>query len=266
MKTKFLILIIVMVLASIILFFRTTNSNVSDGDLSWEKVQKKGSLIIGLDDTFAPMGFRDKEGQIIGFDIDLAKEVAKRLNLELIFQSCIWNSIFMELNGNKIDLIWNGVSMSDGREQQALFSRPYAVNRMVIVIAEKSLHRIKSRSDLNDKKVAVQSGSPAFDYVKRYQIKELVQYPDNYTALLDLQYGGVDVVVLDEIVADYYITQRRAKLVKLRDSFTKERYGIAFRKSDRALRDKIQEILDAMEQDGTVVKISEKWFGKNMPN
>jgi len=272
MKTKLLTVMMVTVAIIVFSFFKFGGTNLSSPDTSWKKVQKKGSLVIGLDDTFAPMGFRDKQGKIVGFDIDLATEVARRLNLQPVFQPCVWSNIFMELNGNNIDLIWNGVSMNEAREKQVLFSRPYLNNRMVILVAKKSLSYIKSKADLNSKKVAVQSGSPAFDYVQGYKgadfnpstLKEFVQYPDNYTALLDLRYGGVDAVVLDEIIADYYNAQQRAELVKLEDAFAKEKYGIAFRKTDRALRDKIQQTLNAMENDGTAAKISKKWFGRNV--
>jgi len=218
------------------------------------------------------MGFRDAKGKMVGFDVDLVREVALRLKLRPIFLPCVWSSIFLELKGCNIDMIQNGVSMNSARKEQALFSRPYLVNRMVIVIAKTSKDRIKKRGDLVGKKIAVQSGSPAFDYVKNYKgndfdpasLKELVQYPDNYSALFDLSYKGVDAVVLDEIVADYYITRKKVDLLKISDTFATEKYGIAFRKGDKALCDKVQETLDAMGRDGTAAKISKKWFGRDV--
>jgi polar amino acid transport system substrate-binding protein len=254
-------------------------------DLSWEAVQRKGVFVVGLDDTFAPLGFRDAHGEVVGFDVDLAREVAVRLKLRVTFQPCVWDSIFLELKNYTIDAIWNGVSMNPERAKQALFSRPYATNRMVIVVAAavavSGAHGgaqangaavIKSRADLQGKRIAVQSGSPAFTYVKNYRgadfdpatLKELVQYSDNHMALLDLVRGGVDAVVLDEIVADYYITQKKVGVRKLADYFASEKYGIAFRAQDHALRDKVQAVLDEMQRDGAAARISKKWFGWNI--
>ena len=95
------------------------------GDLSVERVQKKGELVVGLDDTFAPMGFRDEKGEIIGFDIDLAKEVGKRMGVKVKFLPCDWDGIILSLNSKKIDVVWNGMTITEKRKEQINFSKPY---------------------------------------------------------------------------------------------------------------------------------------------
>ena len=86
-----------------------------------EGIKVKGKLVIGLDDTFAPMGFKDEKGEIVGFDIDLAKEVAKRLGVEAEFKPTEWSGIVFELKGKKIDVVWNGMTITEERKAQIAF-------------------------------------------------------------------------------------------------------------------------------------------------
>lgn len=252
------------------LLFYCFTSALSSNDDSFKKIQSKGTLIIGLDATFAPMGFKDKKGEIVGFDIDLAKEVGKRLNLKIILQPCVWDSIFFELKNGNIDAIWNGLTINEERKTNALFSRPYMTNKVVILVNENS--NIKRLADLKNKKIAAQAGAPAVDYIKKYKsadfnpriLKELAQYPDNAMAFYDLVQGGVDAVAVDEIFADYYITTQKLKLRKLPDFIAEEQIGIAFRKNDIALRNQIQAAIDAIVRDGSGSKISKKWFGRDI--
>lgn len=258
-----------LIIISITSIFITSTFAASDDSL--QKIKTKGTWVIGIDETFAPLGFRDKNGQIVGFEIDLAKEVGKRLEIKTIFQPCVWDSIFMELQNGNIDAIWNGVTINDERKAKALFSKPYMNNRIIIVVNQDS--NINKLSDLNGKKIAAQAGAPAVDYVKNYKgntgfnpstLKELVQYPDNLTALFDLRKNGVDAVVVDETFADYYMTMQGVKFRKLTDFFAVEEDGIAFRKNDIAFRDAVQTALDSMIKDGTAAGISNKWFGRNI--
>ena len=257
-------------LLAVLLGFCCFTTSLASIDDSYKNIQAKGKLVIGLDETFAPMGFRDKNGQLVGFDIDLAKEVARRLKCKIVFQSCVWDSIFFELKNGTINAIWNGLTISKKRKTNALFSKPYMTNNVVIVVKKNS--PIKKLKDLQAKKIATQAGAPPADYIQNYQgpdldpkkIKQLVQYPDFLTALYDLTKGGVDAVAVDEILADYYITQKKLNIQKLPTVLATEQIGIAFRKTDVALRDKIQATLDAMIKDGTAANISKKWFGRDV--
>lgn len=264
------IVAITKVLAFFITLFCLTSSVSAKTDDSFARIQAKGILVIGMDDTFAPMGFKDKNGQIIGFDVDLAKAVAERLKLKVIFQPCVWDTIFLELKNGNIDAIWNGVTINAERKANALFSKPYMSNKIIILANSNS--NFTQLADLNGKKIAAQAGAPAVDYVKNYKgadfnpatLKELVQYPDNPTALYDLKSGGVDAVVLDETYADYYMNLQKTKFKKISGFSVTEEDGVAFRKNDVALRDKVQAQLDAMICDGTAASISQKWFGRNI--
>lgn len=173
------------------------------GDSSLDDLMGRGKLIMGLDVSFEPMGYYDDAGNIVGFDIDLAKEVAKRLNVELVLQPIDWDAKELELNGGKIDCIWNGMSITPERTEAMNISKPYLANRMVIIVNKDS--NIKTKADLADKIVSVQQGSSAIEAIDsepdvKATFKELAEYPDNPSAFLDVQTGRVDALVVDEVV------------------------------------------------------------------
>ena len=124
-------------------------------------------------------------------------------------------------------------------------------------------------SDLEGKKLALQAGSSAAVALDaspdfKSKLKDIVEFDDNLTALMDLEKGGVDVVLMDEVVANYNIQTREAGIKVLDEELATEEYGVGFRKKDNALMSKVQETLEAMSEDGTLTKTSEKWFGKDV--
>ena len=183
-----------------------------NGDNSLQYVLDNKKIVLGLDESFPPMGYRDSEsGEIIGFDIDLAKEVAKRLGVELVLQPIDWNSKEVELANKKIDMIWNGMSVTEQRATEMFLSKPYLANTQAIIVAADS--PIKTKADLAGKKVALQEGSSAMDAVLADEVThaaileggELVTFADNLTAYLDLKQGRVDAFVVDLVVGEWII-------------------------------------------------------------
>ncbi len=148
---RVLVLMVAMMLA-----FATT---AMAGDGSLEKVQKAGKLVIGLDDTFAPMGFRQDDGTLVGFDVDAAEEVGKRLGLKIEWQPTAWSGVIHSLNAKKFDCIWNGMTITPEREKAVSFSKPYIMDGQIAVIAMGN-KSIKAHKDLGGKVVGVQKGSP----------------------------------------------------------------------------------------------------------
>jgi len=122
------------------------NSTAPLSENNLNGIKDKGKFIVGLDDTFAPMGFRDEKGKIVGFDIDMAKEVAKRLGVSVEFKPVDWDGVVLSLKNKDIDVIWNGLTITDERKEQIDFSNPYLENRQIIVV--KSGSGIKSKADL----------------------------------------------------------------------------------------------------------------------
>ena len=225
-----------------------------------------GTLIVGFDQDFPPMGFVGDNGEYTGFDLDLAKEVAKRLGLEYKAQPIAWDSKDMELESGNIDCIWNGFTIT-GRENDYTWTTPYMSNKQVFVVANDS--DIKSQADLAGKVVEVQADSSAEAALKEKPeltntFGKLLTTPDYNTAFMDLEQGAVDAVAMDIIVAGYQIKQRNADFRILDDALSEEEYGVGFKKGNTELRDKVQATLEEMAADGTLAKISDEWFGEDV--
>ncbi len=236
-------------------------------DTSLADIKAKGNIVLGLDDAFPPMGFKDESGQIVGFDIDLATEVAKRMGVELKLQPIDWKAKEMELNNKNIDVIWNGLSITEDRLKTILFSTPYMENKQIVVVLDKS--KVTKLADLKDKQVAVQDGSSAQDALKNADADLLatikqIDFKDNVTALLDLKNGNVDAVAMDSIVADYYTSKEAGTYRTLDEALAPEQFGVGFRLADKSFCDEVNKQLDAMIADGTFKTISTKWFGKDV--
>ncbi len=230
------------------------------------KTTDGGTLIVGFDQDFPPMGFVGDDGEYTGFDLELAQEVAKRLGLEYKAQPIAWDSKDMELESGNIDCIWNGFTMT-GREDDYTWTEPYMANQQVFVVANDS--HINSQADLAGKIVEVQADSSAEAALKEAPeltatFKELLTTADYNTAFMDLEQGAVDAIAMDVIVAGYQIQQRNADFKILDDSLSEEEYGVGFKKGNTELRDKVQSTLEEMAEDGTLQEVSEKWFSKDV--
>jgi len=232
-------------------------------------LKERGSFVLGLDDSFPPLGYRDDNNEIVGYDIDLAKEVAKRLGVTFKAQPISWDAKEMELETGKIDCIWNGFTITEERKNALSFTFAYLNNAQVLVVRNNS--GIKSLADMKGKTLGIQSGSSAQDAVDEEANKafkdglaNIIAFKDNITALNDLKIGGVDGVVMDSVVANYTISLTKEPFNVLSEPLANEAYGIGFRKNEPELRDEVQKILLEMQKDGTVSAISQKWFGTDL--
>ena len=212
------------------------------------------TIIIGLDDELPPMGFRDENNEIVGFDIDLAKAAAERLGVEVEFQPIDWAAKEIELESGKIDALWNGLTITDERKETMDITDPYLKNRQVIVVKTDS--DIQSKADLAGKVVGLQDGSSAVDAVNADELAsamELTTYDTNILALSDLDIGRVDAVVADETFVGYYMSQNENDFRVIEDGdFGEEYYGIAVKKGNTELLTAIQAALDELDEDALV--------------
>ena len=221
--------------------------------------------MIGIDDKFAPMGFRDENNKIVGFDIDYAKAAAEKMGKKVKFQPIDWSTKEAELSSGRIDLIWNGYTITDERKQKVLFTKPYLKNAQVVVtLADSKLTKL---ADLTGKVVGLQTLSSAADALNaapiKKKIKTVTEFSDNVQALTDLKSGRLDAVVIDEVVIDYYMKKEKEAFKILDESLAPEEYGIGVKKGNDALLEKLQKALDDMNEDGSAAAISKKWFGEN---
>ena len=226
---------------------------------------KDNTLVIGIDDKFAPMGFRDENNEIVGFDIDYAKAAAEKMGKKVKFQPIDWSTKEAELSSGRIDLIWNGYTITDERKQKVLFTKPYLKNAQVVVTLSDS--KINKLDDLTGKVVGLQTLSSAADALEaapiKAKIKTVTEFADNVQALTDLKSGRLDAVVIDEIVINYYMTQEKEAFKILDESLAPEEYGIGVKKGNEKLLENLQKALDEMNEDGTASQISKKWFGED---
>lgn len=230
------------------------------------KTTDGGTLIVGFDQDFPPMGFVGDDGEYTGFDLELAQEVAKRLGLEYQAQPIAWDAKDMELESGNIDCIWNGFTMT-GREDDYTWTKPYMANTQVFVVRNDS--GIEGKDGLAGKVVECQADSSAEAALKEdpdltSTFGQLLTTADYNTAFMDLEQGSVDAIAMDVIVAGYQIKQRNADFTILDDSLSAEEYGVGFKKGNTELRDKVQATLEDMAKDGTMKEISEKWFGEDV--
>lgn len=223
-------------------------------------------LVIGLDDQFPPMGFRNDQNELVGFDIDLAKAVCAKLGIEAVPTPIDWTTKEFELNGGKVDVLWNGLTITDARKESMLMSPAYIANAQIIVVKKDS--GIKTLADLAGKTVALQETSSADEAYAECSAagteKELIKAPENISLFNDLKIGRIDAVVIDKVFGEYYIAENGDGLLEvLGDQLADEEYGIAFKKDNTELADLILGTLDELVKDGTAAKISQEWFGED---
>lgn len=231
-----------------------------------EYIEDKGTFILGFTD-FPPMGF-NVSGEPTGFDIEIAKLVFERLDLKLEFRYIDWDSKVVELESKRIDAIWNGFTITEERKLEVTFSKAYFDNNLIIL--SKTTAGIDTISDLANKNIGVESTSSADSAVSKNQdiissIREVKKYNTSAEAVLALNAGLIDAVIVDEIYARYVVMKDTNNLYTIGSEIIgSEQYGIGFRLGDLALRDKVDAILDDLYEEGLITPISIKYFGVDL--
>lgn len=235
-----------------------TNSNFCGKDIE--------KIIIGIDDEFPPICFHNERKELVGFDIDLAKETAKRMGVEVEFKPIEWDKKREEITSGNVDIIWNGLDITEERKEYMIFTRPYMDDRQIFLVKDTDKQSIRSEGDLAGKIVGMQAGSTSEDYLQRDDnLKESLGEYKTYRKFNDmleaLENDEVDVLICDELIARYETKNNpnHFELIDAKIDFV-VKMAVGFRKEDIELRDKVQEAFDEMVKDGTARKISEKWF------
>lgn len=264
-KKKYLIAVVVL----LGLVITGCGRQKTKGD-SWDRIDRDKRVIVGLDDTFVPMGFQDKSGKLVGFDIDLAKEVFKLYGIKVDFQPIDWSMKENELQNQTIDLIWNGYSKNAERAKKVLFSDRYLKNDQVIVSLKKN--HINSFSDLKGKVVGLQNGSSGHELFEKKPkiLKDFVKnrtpvlYDGFSEAFMDLNAGRIDGLLIDRGYASYYLTHESnpGDYNLVSGDYEAESFAVGMRKSDRKLAKKINDGIKELRRTGELANIEEKWFGK----
>ncbi len=220
-------------------------------------------LRVGADPDFRPITFADKAGKLIGYDVDFATELAKRLGVPLQYQGVAWDGIIPALTGGKIDAITNMV-ITDKRKEVVAFSRPYMEQTITTVVRTDKPSFNPGRADLAKLRVGVQVNTSAAAAVEKIGGIKPTTYNTVADEFNDLVLGRLDVVVMESLGAGYTTKELyKGKLRVTGQKLTDEPalIGAALRKQDTALLAAVNDTIEAMIKDGTLDKINKKWFG-----
>ena len=270
-KNKFVLCVLLLaLLASLALMAGCGNNDVQDGDADADgQDAAKETLVVGLDDAFAPMGFRDEQGNLVGFDIDLATAVADELGMQVEFKPIDWNAKEMELKAGTIDCVWNGMSITPERQENMALTNKYLNNKIVLMALADSDIDVTSAAELADLKIGTQVDSSALQMLMANEAYEsfkdnISEYETYDTAIMDLKAGRVDVIAVDQVLGEYTNNNLGGEMKECTYSLGDDYYVIGFEKSNTELRDKVNDAIKALIDNGKAAEISSKWFGKDI--
>lgn len=228
-----------------------------------QKIKDNKEIKVGLEDTYPPMEFRNEKNELIGFDIDLCDEIGKKLGVKVEYVMTEFGGLMMSLNSNKIDMSASAISITEERKKEVEFTKPY-VNSGQALIVKKGNTSIKDEKDLKGKIVGAQLGTTGEQAAKKIEgVKEVKSYDKVPQVFQDLDIGRIDAVIVDQFVGKYYLSKQKDKSDVVK-SLEEEPIGIAFKSGENELQEEVQKIIDEMIKDGTMSKISEKWFGEDI--
>lgn len=245
------------------------NNQQNETELTgWAYIENKGELIVGLDDAFAPMGFRDEDGNLVGFDIDLANAAGEYLGLDVTFKPIDWDAKDMELSSKRIDCIWNGMSVLPERIEAYSLTKKYLNNKIIIMTLDPELN-ITSTADLANVTLGTQVSSAALSTMQanpdwstfEANVTEYATYDE---AILAMQGGRVQAIVVDQVLGEYKNANMDNAMSVCDFGFGDDFYAIGCRKGETDVADKINEAIQALIDNGKAAEISEKWFGTNI--
>ena len=270
-KNKFVLCVLLLaLLASLALMTGCGNNDAQDGDADEDgQDAAKETLVVGLDDAFAPMGFRDEQGNLVGFDIDLATAVADELGMQVEFKPIDWNAKEMELKASTIDCVWNGMSITPERQENMALTNKYLNNKIVLMALADSDIDVTSAKELADLKIGTQVDSSALQMLMANEAYEsfkdnISEYETYDTAIMDLKAGRVDVIAVDQVLGEYTNNNLGGEMKECTYSLGDDYYVIGFEKSNTELRDKVNDAIKALIDNGKAAEISSKWFGKDI--
>jgi len=264
-KTKKILALLLASIMSLCIFAGCKNND--ENASSEAQFVKEGTLVVGIDNTYPPMEYVDKNGKTVGFDIELAKAIADKMGLKVEYVNTAWDAIFAGLDSDKYDVIISSVSINKDRQETLALSDPYISNQQIIISLKGGV-QVKSVKELEGKKVGVQVSTTADDACQYYQNNgsnfDLRQFDGMTEAFVALEGGSVDCIVTDLVVGNFYIAQKGGKFIKTCDKLTNEPIAVAAKKSNTALIDKVNKALKELKEEGTIAKISKKIFGEDL--
>ncbi|MFD2444549.1 amino acid ABC transporter substrate-binding protein [Bacillus sp. CGMCC 1.16607] len=241
----------------------TTGSDSSKDQDLLAKVKDEGKLLIGTEGTYPPFTFHDDKGVLTGFDVEVAKEVAKRIGVEPVFMETQWDAMFAGLDSKRFDMIANEVGIRPDRQEKYDFSQGYITSAGVLIVNE-SNNEIKSFEDLKGKKSGQSMTSNYADIAKSYGA-EIVGVEGFNQAIELLASKRIDATINDNLSFLDFKKQKPDAPVKIVDTADDaSQSGFMFRKGNETLVAEVDKALEDMITDGTYLEISKKWFGEDV--
>lgn len=229
------------------------------------QVKSKGELRVGLEGTYPPFSFQDENGKLTGFEVEFAQELAKHLGVKADLKPTKWDGMLASLDSKRIDVVINQVTISDERKKKYDFSTPYTISGVQALTLKKNAGSITKLEDLSGKKVGVGLGSN-YEQWLRDNVKgvDIRTYDDDPTKYQDLRSGRVDAILVDRLAALDLVKKTGNTMAVAGPAFSRLEAGVALRKGNESLLKAIDGAIADMQKDGSLSKLSEKWFGADV--
>ncbi|MEH7222796.1 amino acid ABC transporter substrate-binding protein [Bacillus sp. JJ1566] len=239
------------------------NNNAAQTGTLFDEIKDKGVLTVGTEGTYAPYTFHNEEDQLTGYDVEVIREVAKRMDLKVEFMETQWDSMFAGLNSKRFDLIANQVGINEDRLANYDFSEPYTYSSAVLVVP-KDNSDITTFADLKGRKAA-QSLTSNYGAIAQENGAEIVGVEGLAQSIQLIKQGRAEATVNDKLAVLDYIKSQGDKDIKIAASSEDvSEMAFTFNKGNEDLVKAINEQLSAMRDDGTLAKISQEWFGEDV--
>lgn len=230
-----------------------------------DSIKQRGSLIVGLEGTYPPFSFQDENGKLTGFEVEFADALAQHLGVKAELKPTKWDGMLASLDSRRVDVVINQVTLSDERKKKYDFSVPYTVSGIQAMTLKKMAGAINKPEDLSGKKVGVGLGSNyeqwLHEHVKGADIRT---YDDDSSKYQDLRSGRIDVILVDRLAALDLAKKTANMLVVTGPAFSRQEAGVAIRKGNEDLVKAIDAAIADMQQDGSLKKLSERWFATDV--
>ena len=224
-------------------------------------IQKNGTLNVGLEGTYPPFSFVGEDNKLTGFEVEFSEALAKELGVKVKLQATPWAGILAALESKRLDIVVNQVTISDERKKKYDFSEPYTVSGIQALVQTKDAGTIKTADDLKGKKVGVGLGTNYEEWLKANVPGAIVKtYDDDPTKYQDLRVGRIDAILVDRLAALELIAKTKDKLAVSGEPFSRQESGIALRKGEPELLAALNKAIDKLRADGTLAKLSDKYF------
>ncbi|GGY08455.1 transporter substrate-binding domain-containing protein [Paludibacterium paludis] len=226
-----------------------------------DTVRQRGTLRVALEGTYPPFNFKDAKQELTGFDVDVVREVARRLKVKPEFTTTEWSGMLAGLQAGKYDIVANQVGITDARKQTFDFSQPYTFSSAQLIVRKNETRRFASLADLKGRKVGVGQGSNYADMAKAVPGVEVKTYPGAPEYLQDLATGRIDAALNDSLLIPFAIRESHLPVKAAGAVGDVASMGFPFVKNNPGFKAAIDKALTDMKNDGSFRKISVKWFG-----